>query len=213
MATFRVNKNKENPFVMISNEMLKDERMSWKAKGLLSYLLSNEDKWQIYETELVKHSTDGRTSLRSAIQELMELGYIERKRLRDSYGKFKGYEYLVYEQSIHITKPDNGKPNVGKRDTNNINNNNTNSNYNKDLLVSEDNYIYFDDIDDAVSKLNTKLQTNRHKIRSDNYEYVRSELSKVYLTDDLVGRYMQDHKQGNRSLEHFVKVMHRYLNE
>ncbi|KXG73769.1 hypothetical protein AN619_29030 [Thermotalea metallivorans] len=31
----RVQKNKENPYVMINKQFLSDERLSWKAKGLL----------------------------------------------------------------------------------------------------------------------------------------------------------------------------------
>jgi len=84
---------------------------------------------------------------------------------------------------------------------------------NKDLLVSEESYVYFDDIDDTISKLNTQLQTNRHKISKDNYKVIREELSKVYLSDDIIDTYIKEYKQENRSLEHFVKVMHRYLNE
>ena len=130
MSVFRVNKDKDNPYVIINKQFLEDSKLSWKAKGLLSYLLSLPDDWQIYESELVKHSKDGRDSTKSAIKELIDNGYIERERKRDEKGMLKHYEYSVYERSIHIGKSNVGKSNVGESVTTNIitklNNNNTN---------------------------------------------------------------------------------------
>ena len=79
-AIYRVAKDKNNPYVMINKALLKDEGLSWKAKGILSYLLSLPDDWQIYESELQNHASDGIDSLRSGIQELIQHGYIHRKR-------------------------------------------------------------------------------------------------------------------------------------
>ena len=47
---------------MINKEMAQDKTLSWKARGLLLYLLSLPDDWNIYESELIKHATDGRDS-------------------------------------------------------------------------------------------------------------------------------------------------------
>lgn len=109
-------KDRNNPYVMIRKEPLKDNKLSWKAKGILSYLLSLPDDWQIYETELVKHSTDGRDSLKSGISELLEAGYIERIEKRNEKGHFKGYNYTVFEIPHRNGKPDIGKTNIGKPD-------------------------------------------------------------------------------------------------
>lgn len=108
MSTFRVKKEK-NPFVMIDKTSLKDERLSWKAKGLLAYLLSLPDDWKIYEAEITGHSTDGIKSTRSGIQELIKYGYIVRVQLRGEKGKFGGYEYEVYEKPTVIPKEENGE--------------------------------------------------------------------------------------------------------
>ena len=77
---------------------LKDTNLSWKAKGLLAYLLSLPDDWQIYESEIVKHAKDGIDSTRTAIKELIDAGYIERQRVRDEKGRLS----TVYESPIHI---------------------------------------------------------------------------------------------------------------
>ena len=80
---FRVIKNKENPYVMINKQFLDDERLSWKSKGILTYLLSKPDSWQIYETELTKHSTDRLDSLKSGLKELINIGYVRREQIRN----------------------------------------------------------------------------------------------------------------------------------
>ncbi|EJD8529897.1 replication protein, partial [Staphylococcus pseudintermedius] len=51
MATFRVYKESGN-FVTVHKDFIHDSNISWKAKGILLYLLSRPDDWQIYETEL-----------------------------------------------------------------------------------------------------------------------------------------------------------------
>lgn len=135
-STFiRSPKGEKNPYVMIRKEPLEDKKISWKAKGILSYLLSLPDDWQIYETELVKHSSDGRDSLRSGIKELIEFGYIERVRNQASNGRFAGYTYTVYEIPHHVGKTNNGKSKNGKPNT--TNNNTTNNNINKKNSASD----------------------------------------------------------------------------
>ena len=55
MSTFRVNKNVN--YTVMSNHHLQDKRLSLKAKGLLSYMLSLPDDWD--------YSLKGRFSIRS----------------------------------------------------------------------------------------------------------------------------------------------------
>lgn len=118
-SIFRIQKDRENPYVMVNKQFLSNAELSWKAKGLLTYLLSLPDNWQIYEDEIVKHSKDGKDSLRSALKELIDNGYISRERIRNSAGQLKGYDYYVYETSNHIGKSKDGKPNIGKPATTN----------------------------------------------------------------------------------------------
>ncbi|PTL09372.1 replication protein [Staphylococcus gallinarum] len=112
MATFRVFKE-SGRFVTVHKDFIHDDNLSWKAKGILLYLLSRPDDWQVYETEIVKHSSDGLSGLKSGIKELEQVGYIQRNRKRDDKGRLKEYEYLVYEQPNHIRFSNVGKTNVG----------------------------------------------------------------------------------------------------
>lgn len=139
MATFRAIKESGN-FVTVHKNFIHDSNLTFKSKGILLYLLSRPDDWQIYESEILKHTNDGKDSLKSGIKELEEIGYVVRTRKRNDKGHLNGYEYLVYEHPIqsgnsYLGLSDNGKSNIGKTDngesvpTNNnrTNNNNTNN--------------------------------------------------------------------------------------
>lgn len=56
--------------------------------------------------DLVKRSKDGKESTRSAIKELTEAGYIKRVAIREK-GKFKSWEFVVYELPTFDTEPAN----------------------------------------------------------------------------------------------------------
>jgi len=85
-----------NNFAMIPNKLLADERLSWKAKGVLCYLLSMPYDWKIYTEEICKHSKDGVKCLNAAINELIKFGYITRDVIRVEKGHYGGYEYSVF---------------------------------------------------------------------------------------------------------------------
>jgi hypothetical protein len=105
MATFRVQKNRDNPYTVMSNFHLRDRRLSWKAKGLLSYLLHLPDDWKINIEDLKKRSRSKRISTETAVEELIYFGYIEkvtRKQYKDSEGKFCAHDYDVFEKPVKL---------------------------------------------------------------------------------------------------------------
>jgi hypothetical protein len=111
----RTNK-RENPYVMIDKCGLNDERLSWKAKGLLAYLLSKPDDWQIYESDLIKRAKDGRDAVRTALRELEKYGYMSRRQMRSEGGSFGQMEYVIYERPItEELDTDDGKPVDGEK--------------------------------------------------------------------------------------------------
>lgn len=96
MAIFR--RGREDNFTVVCNQVLKDERLSWKAKGIIAYIMSLPDDWEIHTKELVKHAADGRDSLMSGIRELKKYGYVIYNKYQDEEtGKFI-HEYDVYDK-------------------------------------------------------------------------------------------------------------------
>jgi len=98
MTKITVSKDKNNPYLVMDKRGLQDTRLSWKAKGILAYLLSLPNDWQIYLIELVKHCTDWRDSTMNGIKELESFWYITKKRVKDDKWQFSSVDYTIYEK-------------------------------------------------------------------------------------------------------------------
>lgn len=75
---------------------LNDKRLSWKAKGIMAFMLSKPDDWVFYKDELATNSTDGKASFKSGFDELKEYGYVKHARKHNENGKFT-WETTVFE--------------------------------------------------------------------------------------------------------------------
>lgn len=109
MSVFRVNKTKD--YVTMCKYHFKEKKMSLKAKGLLSEMLSLPDEWDYSVKGLEQINKENKDTIISILKELEEFGYLERTQLRDTRGTFTGYEYNVYE------KPNTEKPYTENSDT------------------------------------------------------------------------------------------------
>lgn len=201
MAIIRVEKDKNNPYVQINKNVLNDPRISFKAKGLMAYLLSLPDDWEIYESEVVNHSRDGKDSLKSAIKELIETGYIERTRIRDEKGRLGAYEYTVREVSIQDGKTYVGKTYVGKSaptNNNTTNNNNTNINTSskdeEEAVRSEifkeivDRYNEIEELPSVVKLTDKRKKTLNARLKDFSKEQILEVLNIVNRNDFLLGK-------------------------
>ncbi len=144
-------KKEDTGFCMIKNSILKDKRLSWKAKGIMSFLLSHSNSWIFYKSELMKHSDkDGRESFTSGIRELKETGYLEIIKIKNDKGQFIGNQWLLHNSPKENNLNGNGKtkerktrssekPVVSKTTSNNTNNKNINNNnsFSKEKEYSE----------------------------------------------------------------------------
>jgi hypothetical protein len=85
----------ENQFTQIHNAWIRDSSITYKAKGLLTYLLSHEVGYTITIGQIIRESGDGKQSVRSAIEELIKAGYLETKRTTDARGYNAGLAYFI----------------------------------------------------------------------------------------------------------------------
>lgn len=97
-------KTKQDYFAQIPNKILNDDSISWKAKGLLCYLLSKPENWRSNYLDIMKHSprkengkyTDGEISLRTIMKELVSNGYAKKEVIVDKdRNRVKGSCYVV----------------------------------------------------------------------------------------------------------------------
>lgn len=90
---------KDKNFVVMDKTALQDISLSWKAKGIMAYMLSLPDDWTFYIEELVKHSTDGESSFRAGFKELRDRGYVKRIPIREG-SRIVSWETKVYENPL-----------------------------------------------------------------------------------------------------------------
>lgn len=90
--TFRQDKLKD--FTIIRNSIFKDYRLSAKAKGVACQLLSLPPTWDYSVKGLVTLFNDGEASIRSALSELEDAGYLRREQSRAD-GKFGKSVYVI----------------------------------------------------------------------------------------------------------------------
>ena len=98
MAVFRVEKTKD--FTVMSNHHLRNAKLSLKAKGLLSLMLSLPEDWDYTTKGLAHICKDGVDSITTALKELEQHGYLTRQRLRYENGQLGDIEYTIHEKPV-----------------------------------------------------------------------------------------------------------------
>lgn len=93
---FRTVKDQDNPYVTIDKRPVENPALSFKAKGILTYLMSRPDGWEVSITDLQNHATDGEDSIRSGVKELREAGHLRYLQSRE-HGRITGWLIEVYE--------------------------------------------------------------------------------------------------------------------
>nr|WP_319487758.1 DUF6017 domain-containing protein [uncultured Caproiciproducens sp.] len=100
MAVFRVEKTGD--YTVMSNHHLKNRKLSLRAKGLLSLMLSLPEDWDYTLKGLACINREGVDAIRMAIKELEAEGYIVRSRVRNEKGQLADTEYVIHEKPISV---------------------------------------------------------------------------------------------------------------
>lgn len=134
MSVVKINR-RENTFAQIDKTVLEDDSISWKAKGIISYLLSKPDGWKVRVADIVKHGPkdekgqakrgNGEEAIYEALRELRSVGYaklvVERVK-----GVIVGKSWEIFEQKQQPKpdKPNRDNPDKAKPDQANTGNSN-----------------------------------------------------------------------------------------
>ena len=153
MAVYRVNKNRS--YTVMANYHLRDKKLSLKAVGLLSKMLSFNDGWQFSTKGLSMICKEGPDAVLAALRELEDHGYLVRHRQRDSKGRMSNTVFEIYErpqpipphgEKPHMENPDVDNPHMEKPhgenpaqlNTNQVINNQRNNNLNNYQSINLD---------------------------------------------------------------------------
>jgi len=97
MGSAKIKVIKSENYTVISNIACRDKTLSLKALGLHTFMMQLPDDWDYSIPGLATCHSDGKDSIRAAIKELIEHGYMYRQQGKDQNGKFAGYDYLCFE--------------------------------------------------------------------------------------------------------------------
>ena len=91
----RLIKKDNGNYTNTNNQLVRDDDLSWKARGIFNYLWSQANEWQFYVKEIASHSKDGEKALQSGLQELEEHGYLKRVNRHSKDGSFDGLDWIL----------------------------------------------------------------------------------------------------------------------
>lgn len=95
----KIKKVYKTKYTVIDNAVIEDTKLSWKAKGLFTYLWSRPDNWNFYASEVAKHSKGSRDQVLTGLAELEASGYLRRSRKRDKNGHLTSQnEWLLSQE-------------------------------------------------------------------------------------------------------------------
>lgn len=183
MAIIRVVKNKD--YTVMSNTHLRDKRLSLKAVGLLSIVLSLPDDWHYTINGLVGSVKDGKDSVESAIKELKKNGYLRVDKIYPNGNCNRiQYQYTFFEKSQEVVFQPLENQDIENQEV--------------ESQVFENPHAYINTNKQSTNKQNTKEQS-KHKY---------GEYQHVLLTDKehthLVELY-------GSSLDEHIKILDEYI--
>lgn len=178
----------------MSNHHLRDKNLSYKAKGLLSFMLSLPEDWDYSMNGLESISKESIKAIRNILQELEENKYLIRTRMQDNEGKFY-YDYSIYEIPFYIN-PYYQKGHTVKGRTE------------KDIQINTNKQNTKKQIDkDDKTKISSFFVPEEHNILTlelIDKGFIKKEDIQIFYYDNLFEQLIQD---GN-SYKDLVKIIH-----
>ena len=122
-------RKRAHSYVNVPSATVADGRLSFKARGILAYLLDKPAGWDVRSVSIAADSPDGKAAVQAGLRELARAGYyrIERRRLLD--GRLAtgtavseepvaswASEYAEYEGPVPVVQQPDGSFQVRRRD-------------------------------------------------------------------------------------------------
>ena len=104
--------HEKTAWTSVPNRIVRDDSLSWDARGMLTYFASHSDRWQVRMADLERAGKSGRARTRRIIHELEEAGYLIRRQSRDDPGRFSVTCYYLRSSRSEpvVSEPPPGNP-------------------------------------------------------------------------------------------------------
>lgn len=180
----KIRKDVANHVAIIDQALIRDSRLSWKARGIFAYLWTQSENWEFNEIEVANHATDGRDSLRSGLKELEDAGYLNRGRERDPNGRVKSSRWVLHEKPmLEITTQENPTQDNGTQRYHQEKIPSREDNTNRSISQAEpDNALR--SRKEILDYLNEKLGTKYRPNATKNKTVINARLNEGYKLDD-----------------------------
>lgn len=204
MSVFKIEKNQN--YTVMSNHHLRDRNLSYKAKGLLSFMLSLPDDWDYSLAGLCSISKESRDGIRSILKELQEHHYVEIEKVRGYKGYFE-YNYLIYEVPYFISleneqsNPDMENPHLDTPNvetTTQINTNIINTN-----IINTKKQIDKDD-KTKISSFFVAEEHNRLTLELIERGYINEDDIQIFYYDKLFNQLLEE----DNSYQDLIQIIH-----
>ncbi len=186
MSVFKIEKTRN--YTVMSNYHLKDKNLSYKAKGLLSFMLSLPDDWDYSLAGLCAISKESRDGIRSILKELQKYHYVKIEKVRGEKGHFE-YNYLIYEIPYFIehknekNSPGMEKPHLDYPDVEEPTEINTNKQNIKKQIDKDDKTKSFFFVSEEHNRLTLELLYKK---------YINEDDSQIFYYDKLFEKLLED---------------------
>lgn len=224
----KIKKQYEKRYTVTDNQLIEDDRLSWKARGIFTYLWAQSDDWEFYEIEVTKHAPDGRDSLRTGLKELEKFGYLKRTIKRDK-GRFNKYDWILSDTPMldfpNSEKPNSGNPTLTSTKKTSTNNNNDDDDKNdfeirqkimrefQTNIANVSSSYVTEQINDWINTVGADLVMRAVEVAIENaahsFKYVNSILTdwqkKNIKTVEQANDYMAEH---NKKKAAFININH-----
>ena len=199
MSVFKIEKNQN--YTVMSNHHLRDRNLSYKAKGLLSFMLSLPEDWDYSLAGLCSISKENRDGIRSILKELQEHHYVEIEKVRGYKGYFE-YNYLIYEVPHFISleneqsNPDMENPHM---DTPNVE---TTTQINTNIINTKKQI----DKDDKtkISSFFVAEEHNRLTLELIERGYINEDDIQIFYYDKLFNKLLEE----DNSYQDLIQIIH-----
>ena len=199
MSVFKIEKSKD--YTIMSNYHLRDRNLSYKAKGLLSFMLSLPDDWDYSLAGLCSISKESRDGIRAILNELKEHHYLEIEKVRGEKGYFE-YNYLIYEKPHFIeleydkNNPDTENPHLDYPDMETPTQINTNIQNTKKQIDKDDKT--------KISSFFVPEEHNKLTLELIERGYINEEDIQIFYYDKLFEDLIND----NNSYKDLIQIIH-----
>ena len=103
----RVKMTWERDFTIMPNAWLRDPKLSFKAKGLLAYMMSHEPGYILYIDQIMRETLESKGAISTARKELVEAGYLVEHQTKDERGYNSGLSFELLNPESNNPKLDN----------------------------------------------------------------------------------------------------------